>query len=211
MSSEAVGYVYRHSPYGDKTFNVHHAIADIVNDVHDNLFWLPLGKLAKKARCSRPTTTAAMDQLVRDGFVELVEASKGGGAPGEGSSVYRFLFPEKPVIFESRFSAKSLNTENRAVLNPQRSSAKSTKPLGTRTSLLNPREPKGNFQSQKPEPYMRLPEWTPEYQAAIESLPVVEPAPIKEIPEVKAQASKAREAMKALQPVEAYSERKGKG
>lgn len=69
----------------------------------------------------------------------------------------------------------------------------------------------GAKRSEKPEPYMRLPEWTPEYQAAIESLPVVEPAPIKEIPSVKAQAAKAREAMKVLEPVEAYSERKGKG
>lgn len=48
------------------------------------------------------------------------------------------------------------------------------------------------------EPYARLPEWNAEYREHIESLPIVDPAPIVEIPEVKAQAEKAREAMKAL-------------
>lgn len=209
MSSEAVGYVYRHSPYGDKTFNVHHAIADIVNDVHDNLFWLPLGKLAKKSRCSRPTTTAAMEQLVKDGFVELVQASKGGGAPGEGSSVYRFLFPEKPVIFDSRFSAKPVNTVSGAVLNPHRSSAKSTRGVGERASLLNPIEPKGRFQQKRTQAQIesdrryggegaRFPETTPEYTAEVERKVDLSPPPTRSID--KETAKRARGVMKVLKP-----------
>lgn len=99
MSAEATGWVYRHSPYRGAVFAVHHAIADSVNDQHDNEFWMALGKLAMKARLARPTVSEAVAKLTADGFIESVgEVDTTSGVPNR----YRFLFPDAPVVYETR-------------------------------------------------------------------------------------------------------------
>lgn len=97
MSAEATGWVYRHSPYKGATFQVHHAIADSVNDQHDYELWMRQGVLAKKARTTRKTVNDAIDTMVTAGLLEFLEAGKGG------ANRYRFLMPDVPVIYESRF------------------------------------------------------------------------------------------------------------
>lgn len=145
MSSDAVGYVVRHSPYGDKVLVAHFMVADSANDMNDNLFWLPMGELAKKMRASRTTAKAAMHKLEADGFVELVEESKGGGKAGDGASTWRFLFPEKPVIYETRRRRAVVNSRSLqpgSSGQPLASSGQSTESRRHNASLLNPREPK---------------------------------------------------------------------
>lgn len=98
MSADAVGWVYRHSPYTGVTFQVHQAVADSVNDQHGNEFWMVKPKLAVKARTSVASAKRAMETLVAEGYLELLEESGGRGA-----SRYRFLFPEgADVVYESR-------------------------------------------------------------------------------------------------------------
>ena len=98
MSAEATGWVYRYSPYNGATFSVHHAIADSVNDQHQNEFWMAQGRLAKKARVGRASAQRALDLLVAEGFVELLEEGKTAGQANR----YRFLFPELPTVYDSR-------------------------------------------------------------------------------------------------------------
>lgn len=98
MSAEATGYVYRFSPYRGTTFQVHHAVADSVNDQNDNKFWMRQGPLAQKARCGREAANEALATLVADEFIELLEQGGGRGRP----SLYRFLFPDVPVAYDTR-------------------------------------------------------------------------------------------------------------
>lgn len=96
MSGEAVGYVYRHSPYNGATFTIHLAIADVVNDAHENKLWMATNTIAEKTRTSRSTVQRAIDRLCDDGFMELVEK-----ATQHRPAVYRFLFPAVEAVWVS--------------------------------------------------------------------------------------------------------------
>jgi hypothetical protein len=97
MSAEAMGYVFRHSPYKGAAFMVHLAIADSVNDQNGNKFWMSLGKLAAKCRSTRQTTSSIMDQLCADGW--LMELKR---EPGR-TVLYQFVFVDAAVVYESRW------------------------------------------------------------------------------------------------------------
>lgn len=97
MSAQATGYVFERSPYTGAGFAVHLAIADSVNDLHGHEFWLRARRLARKARVSRDRALAALEQLVQDGFLELIERGGGRSKP----SRYRFLFPDAAVVYSA--------------------------------------------------------------------------------------------------------------
>lgn len=98
MSADAVGWVYRHSPYSGVTFAVHQAVADSVNDQFGNEFWLAKPKLAMKARTSVASAKRAMETMVADGYLVLLDES--GGREG---SKYLFVFhPEAPLVYDAR-------------------------------------------------------------------------------------------------------------
>jgi len=99
MSGDAHGWTIRHSPYKNATFTVHCMIADTVNDMNSNEFWMSIGKLASKARIERATASRCVKTLTDEGFLELLEERPGG------TNRYQFLFPEIPVVFETRPSA----------------------------------------------------------------------------------------------------------
>jgi len=80
-------------------FAVHHAIADSVNDQHDNEFWMAVGRLAEKCRLTRRTAGLAMATLVAEGYVDITDGDPVNAARPVR---YRFLFPESPVVFEGR-------------------------------------------------------------------------------------------------------------
>ncbi len=105
MSNDAAGWVWRFSPYDRAALLIHAAMADSVNDQNDNEFWMTKVKLAAKARCSRSTVSDTVDAMLADGFLELLEDSGGRHA-----SRYRFLFPDVPVVFESRFQPSGERT-----------------------------------------------------------------------------------------------------
>jgi len=99
MSGEAVGYVYRHSPYNGATFNIHLAIADVVNDAHGNRLWMATDTIAEKTRTNRRTVQRAIDRLCDDGFMELVEK-----ATQHRPAIYKFLFPTVDPVWISEHS-----------------------------------------------------------------------------------------------------------
>lgn len=102
MSAEAVGWVFRHSPYKGATFAVHLAIADSVSDQHENRFWMGQTKLAMKARCARGAVIAAIQQMIADSLIELVEDRHAAGLPNE----YLFHMPAVDVVFDSTLRAQ---------------------------------------------------------------------------------------------------------
>lgn len=93
MSAEAAGYVWKCSPYRGATFIVHHAIADVANDLHEHKFWMSMGKLASKARITKFAARKAVQRLVADGFLEVVEQYD---VQHWKTTTYRFLFPKLP-------------------------------------------------------------------------------------------------------------------
>jgi hypothetical protein len=101
MSAEAMGYVYRHSPYKGAALMVHLSIADSVNDQNGNKFWMSLGKLAAKCRSTRQTTSAMVDQLCADGW--LIELKR---EPGR-TVLYQFVYVDAAVVYESRWGVVS--------------------------------------------------------------------------------------------------------
>jgi hypothetical protein len=95
MSAEATGWVWRNSPYRGAQLLVHLAIADVVNDVHDNEFWMSVNNLARKARVSRTATVDALNHMVSHGHLELLESGKATRTPS------RYRFVTRPLSVET--------------------------------------------------------------------------------------------------------------
>lgn len=93
MSAEATGWVWKHSPYKGAELLVHLAIADVVNDVNGNEFWMSGTNLADKAKVSRSTVVATLRDLVDRELMELVESRAHIRQP----SRFRFLMPASAV------------------------------------------------------------------------------------------------------------------
>lgn len=97
MSAEATGWVYRCSPYRGVPFTIHLAIADSVNDQNNYEFWMRQGVLAAKARTTRGTVNTAIEQMVADELLVLVERGSGG------ANRYRMAMPEgAATVYEVR-------------------------------------------------------------------------------------------------------------
>ena len=104
MSAEAIGWVFRHSPYKHGAFAVHAAMADAANDLHDNQVWFGVDRLAAKARVGRSTVIAALGQMEADHLLEEAAKQRGPASP----TVYRMLFPEDaPVVYHDGTSPKT--------------------------------------------------------------------------------------------------------
>ena len=104
MSAEAVGYVYRHSPYSGATFAVHLAIADTVSDQNNNKFWMSTNNLATKTRTSRRTVQKAIDQLCEDLFI--IETQP---ANQHRPAIYLFVFPPVDIVYDTRSGVQSVH------------------------------------------------------------------------------------------------------
>lgn len=83
MSAEATGWVWRHSPWKGHhvKFLLHLAVADVVNDAHDNEFWMSHGSLAEKVGCRRATVSEWFTEAVGLGLVQLVTDNSRAGRP----------------------------------------------------------------------------------------------------------------------------------
>ena len=91
VSARALAHVLEHSPYKGTKLLCHVVIADCVNDLHGNEFWMRTSELARRARCSRASACRALAEMVEDGGLELLES---GATAGQAS---RYRFVEKPV------------------------------------------------------------------------------------------------------------------
>lgn len=96
MSGRATGWVYERSPYTGAAFAVHLAMADVVNDMHENEFWAANATLCAKARISRQACNGVLARMVKDGLLEVLQRPpRGTHAPVR----YRFLMPETATVF----------------------------------------------------------------------------------------------------------------
>ena len=101
MSAEALGWVYRYSPFTGSTFAVHAALADSANDQHHHELWMGQATIAAKARCSVRAVAAALGELVERGFLDpltSVAAARMTNRPRR----YRLLFPDVAVVYDTR-------------------------------------------------------------------------------------------------------------
>lgn len=77
MSIEAMNHVWKNSNYLASWSYVLLAIADVVNDLHDNAFYMSVPSLAQKCKCSVRSIQTALREFEKDGWI--TETVKGGG------------------------------------------------------------------------------------------------------------------------------------
>lgn len=86
MSVRWISQVWESSPYKGERLLLHLALADFAND--EGFCWPSQTTLARKARCSNNWVRLSISQMVKDGFVQIVEpAGAGRGKVGR----YRLL------------------------------------------------------------------------------------------------------------------------
>lgn len=92
MSAEATGWVWKHSPHKGHhvKFLIHLAVADVVNDAHDNQFWMSQESLASKVGASVRSVNGWFSEAVDSGLVQCVVDNSRAGKP----NCYRFLMPQ---------------------------------------------------------------------------------------------------------------------
>lgn len=96
LSSEALGWVYKHSPYRGARLAVHLAVADSVNDMHDYEMYARQAWIAAKARVGRQVVNDALAEMVADGLLMLLEDNAAARKPNR----YRLLMPSLAVVFD---------------------------------------------------------------------------------------------------------------
>jgi hypothetical protein len=138
VSAEAVGWVFQNSQLSGNALVVHLALADVANDVHDNMIWMHHKQLADKARTSVSTVQRVLGQLVEQGYLEHLddEAARARRKAQHLGVRYRFLM--RPIGQSDRSVDRSPMTE------PIGQSDRSRSVTGDRS-----KEPKGEL---KPEP-----------------------------------------------------------
>lgn len=151
MSADASGWTIRHSPFTGAAYTAHLMIADTVNDANGNEFWMSVSALAEKGRMTRGTAGKALAQLVDEGFVTLLVERPGG------TNLYRFEFPDVPVVFESRRPAPTtpngrkvradrapsemgVRAEDAGTCAPSAQEVRADRAGGARSARTNPRE-----------------------------------------------------------------------
>lgn len=109
------------------------AIADVVNDAHDNLFWMPSANLAKKAGASRATAAAALSAFVEKGWLDVVTPTD-GHRPTE----YRWTLGSDSVQnLDTSEASNPGQPDPPEVSNPCDGSVQTSEP----SPITNPREP----------------------------------------------------------------------
>ena len=73
MSDEARHYVKTHSPYAGQTFWLHYVLGDIANAQHDYELWIGERALMDEWPFSRAAVARGFAELIRDGYLEVVQ------------------------------------------------------------------------------------------------------------------------------------------
>lgn len=92
MSVEALTDCFANSPLHGAQRVVHLAIADVVNDVHENRVWMRRAELAAKSGESRATVDRTLTVLVEQGWLTVLVGGGGRGKPTE----YAYNLAGKP-------------------------------------------------------------------------------------------------------------------
>ena len=90
MSAECEAYVEKHSPYSGNYYLIHMRLATLANDTNGYRLWIGDKKICELCRCSPKTLQRVRQQLIRDGFLALVEP-----AQGRRTAVYELLMPDR--------------------------------------------------------------------------------------------------------------------
>lgn len=132
MSAQATGWVWKHSPLRGSKLLVHLAIADVVNDAHDNEFWMHNQNLALKAHVSDGTVDEALAVLKDLGL--LVVLTQGGGR--SNPTRYQMVMCQTAQILGGSLDEKPPNPRTETA-----QSAGETAQSAGIAPITNPREP----------------------------------------------------------------------
>jgi hypothetical protein len=78
VSIKIMSWVLDHSPYEGKARLIHVVLADHAND--EGICWPRQDQIAARAGCSVEHVRVTVKQMISDGYVEIVAASKGRGS-----------------------------------------------------------------------------------------------------------------------------------
>lgn len=134
MSAEAVGWVFRESPYDGVMFALHLAVADTVNDTYGNELWASAPTLASKARISERSARSGLAKMVSDGLL-IVVAERPGTVRR-----YRFAMPADPCTACTPAPAAPLHATARTPAT--RSKTPATRRATPAPAAPNPNNPK---------------------------------------------------------------------
>lgn len=112
MTWHEQAHVEDHSPYTGGAYATHLIIAGIVNPDHDFELYVHRTELAKRCHTSVATLRRQLDQMVDDGWLEVVE---GGGGRG---NIARYRFVKKGAQSEQVSNGKVLNARSQTCSNP---------------------------------------------------------------------------------------------
>lgn len=88
MSIKVATWVWDNSPYTGTKLLIHLALADWAGD--HGICWPKQETIASKCRCSVETVRTCIKEMQSDGYIEIIEASKGRGS----SHKYRLKSPK---------------------------------------------------------------------------------------------------------------------
>ena len=88
MSATATAAAWGQGDYRGARFVVLLAVADVVNDAHENEFFMRMARLAAKARVDRKTAREALATFAADGWLEVLD-----DAVGNRAGRYRWVGP----------------------------------------------------------------------------------------------------------------------
>jgi hypothetical protein len=78
LSIKIMSWVLDHSPYEGKARLIHVVLADHAND--EGVCWPRQDQIAARAGCSVEHVRVTVKQMISDGYVEIIAASKGRGS-----------------------------------------------------------------------------------------------------------------------------------
>lgn len=137
MSGTEVGWVWEHSPYKGVTLLVHLALADVVNDLHDEELFYVQANLAKKVRADRKSVNRALAQLVEDGFLTMV----GTRCEDSGANRYRFERPDVEAVWVGASRLKRLGPDAPRVGTPRPKGVGTPRPIDPEVEIQKHPEP----------------------------------------------------------------------
>lgn len=127
LSSVAVGWVFEHSPYRGATFAVHVAMGDSANDQNAHELWARQEWFATKARVTRQSVNRAIEQMVEDGFLVVLEDNSKTRKPNR----YRLLMPAGlSTVLTSRVTQGDTGLSTGVTQNPTSNSTETSLPQG---------------------------------------------------------------------------------
>ncbi len=90
MSGPSQSYVERSSPYVGNFYTIHLRLGLLANETNHYRLWIKDETLAKLCRCSTKTVQRAKQQMVKDGYLKLVESAR-----AQAPAVYEFVFKDE--------------------------------------------------------------------------------------------------------------------